>query len=67
MIQRVSKTIGADDQRKLAEYLESVHEVERRIERTEAWLDTPRPSVDSNWVNLDEARCANNTSARCMT
>ena len=62
----LQRRLGHTDQRKLAEYLESVHEVERRIERTEAWLDTPRPSVDSNWVNLDVKQDAPEQYIRTM-
>ena len=46
------RRLGKNDQEKLAEYLNSVQEIERRIERTEAWLETPRPHVDPNSIKL---------------
>jgi len=45
--------LGQQDRKKLDEYLSSVNEIERRIDRTEAWLGTPRPTVDANSLNLE--------------
>lgn len=45
--------LGKRDQRKLDEYCESVNEMERRVDRTEAWLGRPRPQVDSRSLNLE--------------
>ena len=45
--------LGKSDQRKLDEYLSSVQEIEKRIDRTESWLGTPRPDVDANGLNLE--------------
>lgn len=42
---RLRRSIGGVDRLKLDEYLEAVREVERRIQRAEAWLDVPRPSI----------------------
>lgn len=47
------RNLGQNDRRKLDEYLHSVDEVEDRINRTEAWLGTPRPKVDASEVNLE--------------
>ncbi len=47
------RQLGSGDRRKLDEYLSSVSEIERRIDRTEAWLDTPRPQVNPAAVNLE--------------
>ena len=45
--------LGRHDQQKLDEYLTSVHEIERRIDRTEQWLGTPLPNVDPNSIKLE--------------
>ena len=45
--------LSTRDQRKLDEYTESVHEMERRIDRAEAWLGRPRPNVDPKSLNLE--------------
>lgn len=44
--------LGKQDQRKLDEYLSSVRDIEQRVERSQAWLDIPKPSVDEDAVNL---------------
>ena len=44
--------LGKQDQRKLDEYLSSVRDIEERVERSQAWLDIPKPSVDEDAVNL---------------
>lgn len=45
--------LGRQDQQKLDEYLTSVNEIERRIDRTESWLGTPLPQVDPDSLNLE--------------
>lgn len=47
------RNLGHHDQQKLDEYLTSVNEIERRIDRTESWLGTPLPSVDPESINLE--------------
>jgi hypothetical protein len=42
----LDRKLGHDDRSKLAEYLQSVREVEIRTERMEAWLKVPKPKVD---------------------
>jgi hypothetical protein len=58
---RLVADLGAPDRRKLDEYLESIREIERRIERSEADLTGLTPSIDkptgippqySDYVNL---------------
>ena len=44
--------LGKQDQRKLEEYLSSVRDIEQRVERSQAWLDIPKPKVDEDAVNL---------------
>ena len=50
--------LGKIDQRKLDEYLNSVHEIEQRIQRTESWLGTPVPAVDPESLNLESRQDA---------
>lgn len=52
-----SKTVrgklGKQDQEKFDEYLQSVRQIEQRVERSEQWLDVPKPSVNATGLNLD--------------
>ena len=45
--------LGAEDKRKMDEYLESVREIEKRVERTSQWTHTPVPEVDTKGLNLE--------------
>lgn len=45
--------LGKQDQQKLDEYLESVRAVEQRVERSQKWLNVPKPDVDRKAVNLE--------------
>lgn len=45
--------LGAEDKRKMDEYLESVREIEKRVERTSEWTHTPLPDVDTKGLNLE--------------
>lgn len=47
------RRLGQRDQRKLDEYLTSVREVERRLERAERWMDVPKPEVAAEKLRLD--------------
>ena len=42
---QVRRDLGAQDQAKLDEYLESVRQIEERVNRSQAWLDIPRPEL----------------------
>ena len=44
--------LGREDKYKLDEYLESVREIEKRVERTRDWTHTPLPEVDRDSLNL---------------
>lgn len=55
---QVSTKLGQSDQKKLDEYLNSVREIERRVERTEQWLNVPKPKVDAKAVKLELTRDA---------
>lgn len=45
--------LGKVDQRKMDEYLSSVRQIEQRVERSEQWLDVPKPSVDAAGLHLE--------------
>lgn len=47
------RRLGKQDQRKLDEYLNSVREVEARIDRSNQWLNVRKPKVDQSELNLD--------------
>ncbi|MFM8578058.1 MAG: DUF1552 domain-containing protein [Planctomycetaceae bacterium] len=44
--------LGTTDRRKLDEYLTSVRETERRVERLEEWIDRPKPKVADAGLQL---------------
>ena len=45
--QRLSGRVSHADRDKLDEFFTSVREVERRLDKSESWLETPRPKVDA--------------------
>ena len=45
--------LGKIDQRKLDEYLESVRQIEKRVEQSERWLHVPKPEVLATDLHLD--------------
>jgi len=47
------KRLGGTDQQKLDEYLGSVRQIEQRVERSERWLDVPKPSVNASGLKLE--------------
>jgi hypothetical protein len=44
--------LGKQDQRKLDEYLASIRDIEQRVNRSQAWLDIPKPVVAHDATNL---------------
>jgi len=44
--------LGKQDQRKLDEYLSSIRDIEQRVNRSQAWLDIPKPAVAEDAANL---------------
>jgi hypothetical protein len=46
------RRLGKRDQEKLDEYLGSVRQTERRVERLEAWVDVAKPEVDASLLQL---------------
>lgn len=49
----LNRRLGKADRAKLDQYLNSVREVERRIQRREDWLDKPKPKVSADGLKLD--------------
>ncbi len=45
--------LGAHDRTKLDEYLTSVRQIERRVGRSQQWLDVPKPNVPATGLHLD--------------
>lgn len=48
----LNRRLGANDRRKMDEYLASVREVEQLTERSIQWQDTPKPKVDPGILDL---------------
>ncbi len=48
----LKRRLGQQDQQKLDDYLESVREVEKRVDRSQDWLDIPKPDIDPSAVDL---------------
>jgi len=51
------RKLGATDQRKLDEYLASVRDTEKQVERMEQWIDRPKPTVSDQGLQLDSQPC----------
>lgn len=49
----MKRRLGKLDQQKLDEYLSSVRSVEQRVNRSQRWLDIPKPDVDPSCVQLE--------------
>ena len=49
----LQRRLGKADQRKMKEYLESVRQIEKRVEQSERWLHVPRPQVNATALHLD--------------
>jgi hypothetical protein len=47
------RRLGTTDQRKLDEYLSSVRDTEKHVERLEQWIDRPKPLVSDKGLQLD--------------
>lgn len=50
---KLSGQLGKRDQAKLDEYLSSIRDLERRIQKQEAWLGKELPDVDPSKLSLD--------------
>ena len=49
----VRRNLGKQDQQKFDEYLDSVRSIEKRVDRSQRWLDVPKPEVDATGLHLD--------------
>lgn len=49
----LEKKLGTADKKKLEEYLASVRETEKSVERLQGWVDVPKPKVDSKGLQLE--------------
>ena len=45
--------LGKHDQAKFDEYLDSVRQIEKRVERSQDWLKIPKPEVDAAGLHLN--------------
>ncbi len=50
---RLRRRLSSHDQRSLDEYLQSVREAERRVQKSKDWVNTPLPSVNVDHLNLE--------------
>jgi hypothetical protein len=50
--------LGRQDQNKFDEYLSSVRDIERRVQRSQHWLDIPKPEVAPGAVNIEVSQDA---------
>ncbi|MFO0979286.1 MAG: DUF1552 domain-containing protein [Planctomycetaceae bacterium] len=50
--QQLHQKLGTSDRRKLDEYLTSVRQTEKQVERLQAWLDRPKPKVEEKDLQL---------------
>ncbi len=48
----LDKTLGAADHRKLDEFLGSVRQTEKQVERMQGWIDVPKPKVAETGLQL---------------
>lgn len=46
------RKLGQRDQQKLDDYLDSVRAIEQRVEKSQQWLDIPKPHVDPESIDL---------------
>jgi len=48
----LDKNLGANDRRKLDEYLSSVRQTEKQVGRLQGWVDVPKPNVPETGLQL---------------
>jgi hypothetical protein len=49
---KLNRSLGKTDQKKLAEYLSSIRETEKQVERMKSWVDVPKPKVGDTGLQL---------------
>ena len=62
----LNKRLGREDQEKMAEYLETIRSVEKRIERNQEWTHKPLPKVDADGLKLTATYKDPEDYIRCM-
>lgn len=60
------RQLGREDQGKVNEYLESIRELEKRVERTSQWTHTELPQVDTKGLNIEVSHKEPQEYIRCM-
>lgn len=50
---RLRKSLSKQDRKSLDEYLQSVRDAERSVEKARRWINTPLPKVDADHLNLE--------------
>ncbi len=50
---QLRKRLSSDDKKNLDEYLQSVREAERRVQKAKHWVNTPLPKVAADHLNLE--------------
>lgn len=50
---RLHGSLSAADRAQLEEYLDSVRDTERRVQKAKRWIDVPLPAVDADPLDLD--------------
>ena len=58
--------LGRIDQAKLEEYLQSVREVEKRVQRTGRWIESPLPDPDVSSLDLEVTDADPENYIRCL-
>jgi hypothetical protein len=58
--------LGAEDQDKVTEYLDSIRSLEQRVERTSEWTHKPLPNVNTKGLNLEVSHADPQEYIRCM-
>jgi hypothetical protein len=52
--QRLRGSLSTTDKRKLEEYFTAIRDVERKLQRRDAWLDVPKPKANEAIIKGDE-------------
>ncbi|MFT5300129.1 MAG: hypothetical protein ACI814_000903 [Mariniblastus sp.] len=64
--QSYQRQLGNEDKIKLNEYLQSIRELEQRVERTSQWTHESLPGVDTKGLNLEVSHKEPQEYIRCM-
>lgn len=62
----VRRKLGTQDQAKFDEYLDSVRDIEKRVETSQQWLEIPKPKIDPNTIDLTATPDAPKAYIRAM-